>query len=887
LKDLALYFILTQNAMKNTIITLLLMAFIPMLQGKTMFTCDHPTGLSTTNITTTSATCNWAAVSGAANYRVNWHVVGNATWQTALVSGSSLSYMITGLTTNTNYEWKVKTLCGSNGESDFSEAVAFTTAGAQACTAPTDLSTTNITANSATFNWAPVANALHYRVSWHVSGTSNWLTALVTAPTTSYTTISLTPNTAYEWKVKTLCDGGGESDNSPALAFSTAAAPQACNAPTGLTTTDITTTSAIFHWNAVAGAVNYRVNWHVVGNSTWQTALVAAPATAYTVTGLTPNTNYEWKVKTLCVDNGESDFSPALAFKTLGSQSCTAPTGLTTNDISATSAIFHWNAVAGAINYRVNWHPVGSNVWQTTLVAAPATSFTATGLTPNTAYEWKVKTLCTGGGESDFSPAVTFTTLGAPACAVPTDLSTTDITATSAIFHWHAVTGAANYRVNWHVVGSSVWHTVLVAAPATSYTATGLVPNTTYEWKVKTLCTNGGESDFSPGKTFTTLGTSSCAAPTGLSTTNITAHSATFNWGAVTGAVNYRVNWHVVGSNTWQTVLVPAPATSFTANGLIANTNYEWKVKTLCTGGGESDFSPAQPFKTLETPTCAIPVDLSTTNITANSAVFHWNAVPGAANYRVNWHVAGTNVWQTTLVAAPATSYTATGLVPNTTYEWKVKTLCTNGGESDFSPGKLFTTLGPPACTAPTGLTTNDISATSAIFHWNAVAGAANYRVNWHIVGSSSWQTTLVAAPATSFTATGLTPSTNYEWKVKTLCTNGGESDFSPGLTFMTHQQLVDPNGGGALRATGLDNVAFWPNPADKTIEVQVTSPDRQNLHVSLINPTGKLVKQFDTTAETGSNKFKIEVADLPIGLYILQLDGTAGKTVKKVMISH
>jgi chitodextrinase len=874
--------------MKHLIFAIFLACFVPVGKANPILfpvPCDVPTGLSTTAITTTTATFNWGAVTGAANYRVNWHNVGNPTWQTMLIAAPTTTFSVGNLSSNTQYEWEVKTLCTNGGESAFSAVATFTTLAPPTCVAPTGLSTTAITTNSATFNWDPVSGAGNYRVTWHVAGNPTWQTALVSAASTSYLATGLLASTNYEWKVKSICSNTGESDYSPAEAFTTLA-PASCTAPTGLTTTNITANSATFNWTAVSGAANYRVSWHIAGNPTWQTTLVAAPTTSYTATGLASNTQYEWKVKTLCTGGGESDFSPALAFTTLAGASCTAPAGLTTTSITANSATFNWTAVPGAVNYRVNWHIVGNPVWQTALIAAPATSFTATGLAANTQYEWKVKTLCTNGGESDFSPGVTFTTLAAPACAVPSGLSTTNITTNSATFNWGAVAGASKYRVNWHAVGNPVWQTTLVTAPATTFTATGLIPNTQYEWKVKTLCTNGGESDFSPALAFTTLGPPACAVPTGLSTTNITTNSATFNWTAVPGATKYRVNWHVVGSNVTQTALINAPATSFTATGLLPNTQYEWKVKTLCTNGGESDFSPGVTFTTLGPPACSVPTGLSTTNITTNSATFNWGAVAGASNYRVNWHAVGNPVWQTILVAAPATSFTATGLTPNTQYEWNVKTLCTNGGESDFSPAVPFTTLAPPACTAPTGLFTTDITAHSTIFHWGAVAGAANYRVSWHVVGNPTYQTTLVAAPTTSFTATGLLANTQYEWKVKTLCANGGESDFSPGITFTTLVQVVEP-GTENLKTHGVEALECWPNPAGQTLEMQYTSATQQTLEVSLISLEGKLVRRINPVSEIGRNRFTFNVSDVANGVYLLEVIGDGSKTVKKVVIQH
>ncbi|MBK7964427.1 MAG: T9SS type A sorting domain-containing protein [Bacteroidetes bacterium] len=92
--------------------------------------CGVPAGLSATSISTTSATLNWAAVSGAINYNVQFKAISSSTWITGTSTGTSLS--ATGLSSNTAYEFQVKANC-ANSSSAFSASSNFTTNTA-ACT---------------------------------------------------------------------------------------------------------------------------------------------------------------------------------------------------------------------------------------------------------------------------------------------------------------------------------------------------------------------------------------------------------------------------------------------------------------------------------------------------------------------------------------------------------------------------------------------------------------------------------------------------------------------------------------------------------------------------------------------------------------------------------
>ncbi len=89
-------------------------------------------------------------------------------------------------------------------------------------------------------------------------------------------------------------------------------------------------------------------------------------------------------------------------------------------------------------------------------------------------------------------------------------------------------------------------------------------------------------------------------------------------------------------------------------------------------------------------PTCDAPTGLSSSNITSSSATLSWNAVTGASTYDLRIRPAG-GAWTTT-TGISGTSYNATGLAASTTYEFQVRTQCTNGVTSAWSTTASFTT---------------------------------------------------------------------------------------------------------------------------------------------------------------------------------------------------
>lgn len=94
-------------------------------------TCNAPTGLAATNITTSGATLTWTAVSGATSYNVQYKLAANSTWTTVNSATNSLS--LTGLTAGTSYNAQVSTVC-SGSSSAYGPAITFTTAQPAGCT---------------------------------------------------------------------------------------------------------------------------------------------------------------------------------------------------------------------------------------------------------------------------------------------------------------------------------------------------------------------------------------------------------------------------------------------------------------------------------------------------------------------------------------------------------------------------------------------------------------------------------------------------------------------------------------------------------------------------------------------------------------------------------
>ena len=94
------------------------------IEEPTSSSCNTPTNLQTTNITTTSAVLDWGSVSGAISYNIMYRENGESWDMTSDITSSGANW--SGLSANTTYQWQVQSDCGST-TSSWSSIITFTT----------------------------------------------------------------------------------------------------------------------------------------------------------------------------------------------------------------------------------------------------------------------------------------------------------------------------------------------------------------------------------------------------------------------------------------------------------------------------------------------------------------------------------------------------------------------------------------------------------------------------------------------------------------------------------------------------------------------------------------------------------------------------------------
>ncbi|RMD73592.1 MAG: hypothetical protein D6818_04495, partial [Bacteroidetes bacterium] len=172
--------------------------------------------VDTANVGYTSLILFWDEQPNAEGYVLLFRPHGTDQWHDAFTASAEIG--LAQLEPCTTYDLLIKTLCPF-GESDFSDTLSFMTACPPPCTdLPPTIDTVNVHEHSMVLFWQEIAHATGYLLLWKAHGTDDWHE--LEAPHAEVHLNDLEPCTAYDFKVKVLCEFG-ESEFTQVFTFST------------------------------------------------------------------------------------------------------------------------------------------------------------------------------------------------------------------------------------------------------------------------------------------------------------------------------------------------------------------------------------------------------------------------------------------------------------------------------------------------------------------------------------------------------------------------------------------------------------------------------------------------------------------------------------------
>ncbi len=305
-------------------------------------------------------------------------------------------------------------------------------------------------------------------------------------------------------------------------------------------------------------------------------------------------------------------------------------------------------------------------------------------------------------------------------CLVPTGLTSAGITFNGANLNWANPSGATSWEIEVVLAANTATGVGVVYNGTLPYAVTGLLPNTTYKYYVRALCSTGYTSAWSVASANFTTGVappicggnfidSGGIAGNYANNANSSTTICPITSGDVVTitftAFNTQAGFDILnvynGSDATAPLLaslsgttIPPSITSSAANGCL--TFVFTSNATTVAAGWQSNVTCAPP------PTCPKPIVLTTTSITPTTATFGWTNAGPATAWQVLVLPCGSpapTATSTGWVDAPTTSFNLTGLISASCYNLYVRGVCSLTDSSVWAgPIILNTPVAPPVC---------------------------------------------------------------------------------------------------------------------------------------------------------------------------------------------
>lgn len=482
----------------------------------------------------------------------------------------------------------------------------------------------------------------------------------------------------------------------------TAGSSTAVTTPSAPTKSSSTYTSITLTWSASTPSPGCTLSGYHVFRDGVQVGGNITSGTSYTDTGLVADTTHSYTVEAYDSGPNTSAKSTASVLATThdnvapnipGSFAATAPT--------ASAVSLTWTAATdlpspggvGTAGYYI--YRNGSTTPTYTINNAATVSFSDTNVSASTKYTYIISAFDSNDNESAGSTSVSATT-AAPTCSgnpsVPAGLTTGTTTISSVSFSWTASTPSAGCTLSgYHVYRGGVYQRDVTT---TSFTDSGLSPNTSYSYTVSAFDTSAHTSAQSTAKVIATAAdTTAPSAPANVTATATSSSQVSITWGASTDNVAV-TNYYIYrnGSAT-PTYTVSAGSTSYNDTNVTASTTYTYQVSatdgvnvsakapttavSVTTQGSTDTTAPSTPTAP------AVPI------VTSQSASVTWS--PSTDNVAV----AGYHVYVNGVYSSDSTSNSLalSCLAPNVAYTFTIKAFDAAGNTSSTAASVSTTTL--------------------------------------------------------------------------------------------------------------------------------------------------------------------------------------------------
>ena len=538
-----------------------------------------------------------------------------------------------------------------------------------------------------------------------------------------------------------------------------------CEKPNEVIAENLTTSTATILWTGGSGT--YNVEYKQATEELWTSAVTNTTDTLVELTGLTPATNYQAKVQSVCV------FDDTTLYSRDRSVSFITAFGIPLIEPFATSNLpTGWSRYSGLLSSVMEGTALTAitGYWNFGTSNGVFDSHARINNYSTSHYYWLVtpSLMMENNVELSFDLALTkySGTLQAVDPTLQSDdkfvvLITTDGGTTWEILRQWDNQGSEYVYNNIACSAAGEYVTIDLSSYAGQNIAIAFYAESTNPSDMENT---GGDNNLHIDNVIIDY-IPSCPKPSSLAYSEVTGHTALLTWTP-----------NGVGQTQWQICLngdeenlQPVTSTdgTYTLEGLAGQTPYTVKIRAYCSETDQSIWSNEVSFTT--DVTCVAPTAFTTSDVTNRNVKLSWTSEG------TDWIVAYklTSAPDSTYVEVPVTEnpYILEGLAPETGYTVKVRNNCGEvDGLSTWTATRTFTTL--VAYPAPNNVAVDSVFAYTAYLSWNERGTAQDWEVAYKLATDTVYTLSELTPDNHPFLLGDfepLTPGTDYVFKVRSI----------------------------------------------------------------------------------------------------------------------
>lgn len=513
--------------------------------------------------------------------------------------------------------------------------------------------------------------------------------------------------------------------------------------------------------------------------------------------------------------------------------------------------------------YEIGFKLSSQSAWETRLVGWGTNTLLLQELSPNVSYDFRIRATDINGNQSAWSSTYTQTTSAtastptAPAAPTVTSDSAEDgqgVLKSFAQVSWSQplntdstpIVDGSYYEVQWKLNTASVWESQSVAWGTTTTLIGNLNPATLYNFKVRAVDTSGNIGAFSTATNHTTASSASTPAAPALptvssdsaeDTSGVLKANALVSWSqplntngsAIIDGSYYEVQYKLTSASNWASQNVAWGTTSTYINNLNAGASADFKVRAADNSGHIGAFSSTKTVLLSSTPSVPAAPTFTTPFATASyetnqgtkaQILVVWttplntdaSTIIDGAYYEVHYKLTTQSAWDVRTVAWGTNQILFLDLLPNTSYDFRMRAVDNSGRIGAFTSTVSRTTGNSPTIpNAPTWTTgsftstqyadANGLSRASATVVWStptntdasAITDGDHYEIQIQKNGDSDWAIVNVAWGTNTYRFLDLSVGTQYNIRIRAWDIGHNASGFTT-TNFTTAQDLTPPS---------------------------------------------------------------------------------------------